>query len=212
MHSRKILFGFFIAGVAFIGLLYSIRDRHEPPQSEVASLRAEVASLKMAIRGQERASQWPDDSRGATAAARQQIRRPTDEAAPQVPAQPDESAGRPDHAVRMTYEQSQTMVLDAYAEETADSTWSAKATDKLNAVVRGNLPSGSRLSALECRTTMCQVKVIHATPQSHMSFLMDGFKDWPGSVFVAGEQQDRGDLVVTLIAAREGTEPPLGPR
>jgi hypothetical protein len=79
-------------------------------------------------------------------------------------------------------------------------------------VVRGHLPGGSQLVSLECRTTMCQMTVTHASPQTHAAFLMDGLRDWPGSVFVAGEQQDAGRLAVTLIAAREGTEPPIGPR
>jgi hypothetical protein len=39
---------------------------------------------------------------------------------------------------------------------------------------------------------------------------MHGFAKWPGSVMLAGESRDGEGIAVTLIASREGTQPPIG--
>lgn len=206
MRSRKTLFGLCVVGAAAIGLLILIRDHEQQPQQEIASLRAELAALRATLQQQPP----PRPGAGTAPLPRPQVRGSSEDAPSGSRAAPDDpSAASPPH---LTYEQSQALVLDAYAAESADSTWSAKATDKLSALLRSHLPAGSQLTSLECRSTMCQVKVTHRNAQAHDAFLMEGFRDWPGSIFVAGQSQDHDALAVTLIAAREGTEPPLGPR
>ena len=217
MRSRATLFGFLVAGTAAVALLILIRSDPPQLQQEIAGLKAELAALRTAVQEQAEASRRAEGSRmtpelAASLAARQPSRGPPEEAAPGSSTRPEDQASRQDEPPQMTDEQAQAMVLDAYAEETMDSTWSVKATDKLSAVVRDHLPSGSQLTSLECRTTMCQVKVVHKTPEAHSSFVMDGFMGWPGSVFVAGEEQHREELAVTLIAVREDMELPLGSR
>jgi hypothetical protein len=115
-------------------------------------------------------------------------------------------------APAVTYEESQRRVLKAFAGEAVDGSWSEQAGRELEAIARGHLPDGSRLDSIECRATMCRVEVAHRHSDSHLSFLMDGFRGWRGSIFVAGEKQERGERVVTYIAARRGTEPPIAPR
>ncbi len=213
MRSRTILFGLIVTGAAAVALLILIGNDRQQPQQEIAGLKVELAALRTALQQQAGASRRVEGSgvapeMAAHPAARPQSRLP-DQADPGSPARPEERARRQDDPPQMTHEQAQALVLDAYAEEAVDSTWSAKATGTLSAVVRDHLPGGSQLTSLECRATMCQVKLVHTDPRAHSSFLMDGFMGWPGSVFVAGQAQDRGKLAVTLIALREGAELPL---
>jgi hypothetical protein len=87
--------------------------------------------------------------------------------------------------------------------------WSQEASRQLTATILEHLPGGSRLKSLDCRSTMCRVEIAHRDQAAHGPFLRQGFTRWPGSIFVAGEQEDAGELIVTLLAAREGTELPL---
>ena len=109
----------------------------------------------------------------------------------------------------VTLEQSQGHVLSAFADERVDPAWSHEASRSLERLVRGHLPSGSRVQSIECRTTMCEVEVFHANASAHGPFIVDGFSGWPGSVFVAAEKEERGSLSVKFIAFREGAEPPF---
>ncbi len=213
MRWSKVLFGFFLIGGAALGLLILIRE--EPSQQEISALQDEIASLRGAMQEQAGALRRVARHRVAgsvPAPAHEPSLPPVGEGSPGTSPEADERARGQSDAPRLTYEQSQARVLEAYSDEAVDAAWSARATDKLGAAVRNRLAGGSRLTSLECRTTMCQLKIVHADPRAHGQFLMDGFTDWPGSVFVAGEEEDRGGLAVTLIAAREGTEPPIAPR
>lgn len=111
-------------------------------------------------------------------------------------------------AVPVRLEQGQSNVLAAYDAESTDPKWSGTAYQKVDASARQKLPSGSRVRSLECRSTMCKLVAWHTTSDAAQSFLMDGFHDWPGARFVAGEVSEAGGVLVTLIAAREGTELP----
>jgi hypothetical protein len=216
MRWSKVLFGFFVIGGAALGLLILMReDQPQQPQQEISALKAELASLRGAMQEQAGALRRVAHHRVAAsvlAPSHEPSLPPVAEGSPGTSAEAEERARGQRDASRLTYEQSRVRVLEAYSDEAVDSVWSARVTDKLGAAVRNRLPGGSRLTSLECRTTMCQLKIVHTDPRAHGQFLMDGFMDWPGSVFVAGEEQDRGGLAVTLIAAREGTEPPIAPR
>lgn len=112
----------------------------------------------------------------------------------------------------VVYDDSRESVLVTYDDETSDPDWSATAASELDDLLRRNLPGGSRLDALECRSTMCRIDLSHPDAEAHSRFVMEGLRDWPGSIFVADEIQKDGEYIVTLYAAREGTELPLGPR
>jgi hypothetical protein len=130
-------------------------------------------------------------------------------AAPEV--ESDEPA-TPAREAPITREQSQARVLAAFATEAVDSSCGPDATRKLDGIVRAHLPAGSRLGTVECHATMCAVQVTHPDANVLGEWLRKGFSGWPGSVFVTSEQDERGELAVTVIAAREGTEPPIAPR
>lgn len=112
----------------------------------------------------------------------------------------------------VSLEQSQKNVLGAFAQEAADADWSSDASHQLESILRGRLPKGSRLGSIDCRATMCQVEIAHADERAAQAFLLDGFGDWPGSRFVAAQRQEAGEQVVTIIASRQGHEPPIAAR
>ncbi|NOK39679.1 hypothetical protein D7W79_40845 [Corallococcus exercitus] len=108
-----------------------------------------------------------------------------------------------------SFEQSRTRVFNAFAAEPVDGDWSARASRTLDDAFRAHLPATSRVKSLECRATLCRVELVHRAQTDHGAFLMNGLRTWPGSVFIANEAQEGDDYVVTLLASKEGTRPPL---
>ncbi|QAT82764.1 dihydrolipoamide acetyltransferase [Corallococcus coralloides] len=108
-----------------------------------------------------------------------------------------------------SFEQSRTRVFNAFAAEPVDGDWSASASRTLDDAFRAHLPGTSRVKSLECRATLCRVELVHRAQADHGAFLMNGLRTWPGSVFIANEAQEGNDYVVTLLASKEGTNPPL---
>ena len=115
-------------------------------------------------------------------------------------------------APSLTFEESEQRVRSAFAAEAVDASWGPNAERTLERIVRSHLPPGSRLDRLACRSTMCEVQLTHADPKAQADFQLTGFQGWPGALFVTEEKQEGGGAVVTIIAAREGTEPPMAPR
>jgi hypothetical protein len=105
-------------------------------------------------------------------------------------------------------EEAQANVLTAYAKEASDPAWSREASQTLDASVRRALPPGSRLRSVDCRATLCLVEVEHPDPRVAASWLLPGFRDWTGAVFLAGEREEQGTIVQTLVPIRQGTTPP----
>ncbi|NOK23699.1 hypothetical protein [Corallococcus carmarthensis] len=108
-----------------------------------------------------------------------------------------------------SFEQSRTRVFNAFAAEPVDGDWSARASKTLDEAFRAHLPTTSRVKSMECRATLCRVELVHRAQTDHGAFLMNGLRTWPGSVFIANEAQEGNDYVVTLLASKEGTNPPL---
>ncbi|NOJ96519.1 hypothetical protein HMI51_26715 [Corallococcus coralloides] len=108
-----------------------------------------------------------------------------------------------------SFEQSRTRVFNAFAAEPVDGDWSARASRTLDDAFRAHLPATSRVKSLECRATLCRVELVHRAQADHGALLMNGLRTWPGSVFIANEAQEGDDYVVTLLASKEGTNPPL---
>lgn len=219
MRSKTLKLVLAVMGLAVIGLLLRQERQQQQSRQEVERLQTELSAMKASgqrqadardrIAGDNRALLAAVSSLQKTVDRRRQANPPTEEPGGLDPDAEPRDAPRPPP---ITYEQSQAAVLAAYAKEAPDATWSRDAERKLDAVVRPHLPSGSRLSALECRNTMCRVEVVHSDPSAEATFLMEAFRGWPGSRFVAGEKEDHGALLITIIAAREGTEPPIAPR
>jgi|HubBroStandDraft_1064217.scaffolds.fasta_scaffold117426_3 hypothetical protein len=102
----------------------------------------------------------------------------------------------------------QNNVLAAYAKESIDTSWSRTAERKLQQSITRGLPDGSRLLSMECRSTMCLLQLQHPDSKAAHTLLHQGFKDWGGAVFVAGDVEEDGLDQQTLIAIREDTVPP----
>ena len=207
---------------AIVGVLFAFVNHQRDSAQELEELRAQVRSAApgdstdLAARraAAETAMRLWAANAGAQPAARAQ-----------APAQPQPSASpegaeadatgdevppppplRPPPA---SLEQSRTRVLTAFAEEPVDSDWSGKASHTLDEAFRKHLPASSRVKSLDCRATLCRVELVHRAATDHGAFLMNGLRAWPGSVFVASEAQEGADYVVTLLASKEGTRPPL---
>ncbi|WP_164013879.1 hypothetical protein [Pyxidicoccus trucidator] len=218
MRSKTWLPSLIVACMALIVSLYQSR-RHEASRAELENLREEVRRLDELVRNQPKVPPREDGRAVAEAVAylEQQaaLREARMQALAGAGASSDAGARQQDTQApppQPTYAQAQANVLSAYELELPDDAWSGNAERRLGELVRGRLPGGSRLNVLECRATMCQVEVSHADQKAHGPFLMDGFMGWPGSLFVASERQEHGELVVTIIASREGTDPPTGMR
>jgi hypothetical protein len=225
MRDKLLVLTVSIAGVVVLWSLFELRSHQQQSQQELESLRATIETLQTQMRKPPAPSRPAEDEGQrnseaitslARAAAQEEARRMMQQQPQQQPLEPgEEPSEQPPQAKRpppVSYEQSQALVLAAYSGEAEDAEWSRDASRKLNTLLHSRLPGGSRVNTLECRSTMCQVEIAHTSPEAHGEFLMNGFRGWRGSVFVAEEKQEHGELVVTLFASREGMELPLGPR
>ncbi len=201
--------------VAALGWAFThIREGQMHSQREIDRLNAVLAQVQTELQ------QRPGSSTAAGQADRLAIGRAAQVARTEAREEAlatlaEQDPGDEAHAQKpppITFEESQQRVLSAFAAEAVDSSWGPEAARKLEGIVRSHLPAGSRLGGVECRSSMCEVSVTHADAKAQSDFLMGGFHGWPGSLFVTGEKQEHGQIAVTIIAAREGTEPPIAPR
>lgn len=199
------------ASVAALGWAYThIRDDQARSRGEIERLNAALAQLQQRPGGPAAAIVG---ERGAIDRAAQVARAEARDQALATLAERDPGGeAQAPRAPAITFEESQERVRSAFAAEAVDASWGPDAERTLERIVRSHLPSGSRLDRLACRASMCEVQLTHTDPRTQADFLRTGFQGWPGSLFVAAEQQGRGEVAVTIIAAREGTEPPIAPR
>ncbi|WP_223642584.1 hypothetical protein [Corallococcus sp. EGB] len=206
---------------AIAGVLFALVSHQQSSEQELEDLRAQVrksaastdanqaerrAAAETAMRLWAMQAAQPSSSRAqAPAAAKAPGAAEADgaEAPDEVPPPPPMRPPPP------SFEQSRARVMTAFSEEPVDSDWSGRATQTLNETLRQHLPSSSHVKALDCRSTLCRVELVHRSAADSAPFLMEGLRAWPGSIFVASEVQEGTDYVVTLIAAKEGTRPPL---
>jgi hypothetical protein len=127
---------------------------------------------------------------------------------------PQPVAAKPAEPPSMTVEQMRQGVLAAYGKENRDFAWGPEAEKKLDTALRTALPKGSKLLSMECRSTMCRLEISHSDgaiahtggPDGWMSSLTH---EWGGAMFVAGEREEGGGIVQTLIPLQAGTFPAL---
>ncbi|MBN8229026.1 hypothetical protein JYK02_16060 [Corallococcus macrosporus] len=204
---------------AIAGVLFALVSHQQSSEQELEDLRAQVrksAASTDANLAERRAAAQTAMRMWATQAAQPSAPRAQPQA--QSPGATEEDGAEAPDAVPPppplrppppSFEQSHSRVMTAFAEEPVDNDWSGRATQTLNETLRQHLPSSSRVKALDCRATLCRVELVHRSAADSAPFLMNGLRAWPGSVFVASEAQEGTDYVVTLIAAKEGTRPPL---
>jgi hypothetical protein len=205
-----------IAGsVAVLGWGYShIRDDQARSRREIDRLNTALAQVQRHGGAAAAGAEGERYAIGRAAEVAREAARETarEEAGAALAEQAGADGARARGAPRVTFEESQERVRSAFAAESIDASWGPDAERTLERIVRSHLPSGSRLDKLACRSSMCEVQLTLGDPGAQGTFLRTGFQGWPGSLFVAGEKQDGGAATVTIIAAREGTEPPMAPR
>lgn len=199
------------AAAATIAVLWSVLDSRSHEQAlhhDVQRFQAEIDELKGEFRHRTNPVLIGNASPDVESLARQEARA---EAQRVIDSQTVSDDARSPEPPPVSFEQSQAAVFEAFGQEDIDPQWKVEATRKLDAAVRDRLPTGSRLGSIECHTTMCRVEVFHHDPHGAQAFVMDAFRDWRGSLFVAKDRQEGGEHVVTIIASREGHELPLAP-
>jgi hypothetical protein len=208
MNMKRIV----LAAIPIVAAVWVLASNERRNRDQIEQLRAKVESLSA---GRQAERERFNDAMGAL--ARGAATRPIVASAAAATSAVDatgaakgEAAGAAVKAPPITFEESQQHVLAAYAEEAVDAKWSAEAVRTLEAAVRSHMPARSRLKSIECRATMCRLEVVHGRVEDENPFIMDGFAKWPGSIMLAGESRDGEGIAVTLIASREGTQPPIG--
>lgn len=211
MRSRLVIIA--AGAIAVIGM-WSVLDGRadqQASQRQLRQLQANLEQMRAELRRRPDAALGPDATtvRDVASLARREAR---DEAQRTIEEQPATEETKPSRPPPVSFEQSQAAVFEAFGRENEDPQWSAEAARKLSAAVGEHLSKGGRLGSIECHRTMCQIEVFHADPAASQMFVMEAFRSWPGSLFVAKDRQDHGEHVVTVIASREGHELPLAPR
>jgi len=207
LRSRVVIVG---ASVGVLGWAYAhIREDQSRARREIDRLNAALAQ------GQRPGAPIAigDSERHAIHRAAQVARAEARDQALATLAERDLGDGaQAERAPSITFEESQQRVRSAFAAEAVDAHWAPSAERTLERIVRSSLPSGSRLNSLACHASMCEVQMTHADLKAQVDFLRTGLRGWPGSLFVTEEKQEHDKVAVTIIAAREGTEPPIAPR
>jgi hypothetical protein len=205
--------------IAFIGVSIAVlgwafthwRDDQLRSQHEIDQLKTQLAQVQRQLQ-QQQPGLPPIDGDAERRIARVARTEARDQAlATLAEHQPGDEAQGP-KAPPITFEESRRRVLSAFAAEAVDASWGPDAEHKLERMVRSHLPASSRLNSVACRSSMCELQLTHADAKTHADFVRSGFHEWPGSLFVSEEPKEHGEVAVTIIAAREGTEPPIAPR
>lgn len=202
MHRKTVILAGSVVGASFLWSVLDSRSTQRASDRHVAELQAQLDKLGTALRR-------PPPTGAVASLAQSQARA---EVQSSLDERTETEAALASRSPPITLEQSKASALEAFGQESADPQWSAVATHKLEATLRAHLPKGSRLSTIECHTTMCQVQVLHTDPVAARDFLLQGFGDWPGSLLVTEDRQEPNGQAVTILASREGHEPPLAPR
>ncbi|MCH9697566.1 MAG: hypothetical protein K0U68_05635 [Gammaproteobacteria bacterium] len=103
------------------------------------------------------------------------------------------------------------IIKNAFQAEQTDTQWSMEITDSITSFFNSTNASGSVLSQVNCRTTLCIVEVEYentsAMDEFDLDFQLHMASQLPQSNY-ATEQNDDGSLTVTMYMAREGYEFP----
>lgn len=104
----------------------------------------------------------------------------------------------------------------AFTSEDSDGRWAPRARQIAEERVREDLPVGSTLRSVDCRTSMCRIETSHEDPQKFQEFVDKSFGGpatgiWNGGAFstVVHRGSGPGDpFVVVTFLAREGSNLP----
>lgn len=97
----------------------------------------------------------------------------------------------------------------AFAKEAVDSRWSIEAAQKVGRTLNADLPPGSTIGEVHCRSTMCSFEMRHTTQAGMQTFVQNklGHKDTGlggGAITIALTKVDDTDTRGMVYLAREG--------
>ncbi len=98
---------------------------------------------------------------------------------------------------------------NAYVQEHADPAWAEATADQIVESWTAQLPAGSSIADIECRTTLCRVEVRHEGEAGHAAILdavVGGTFFWSGAGSFELEQDPGGPPRSVAYLAREGVD------
>jgi hypothetical protein len=106
----------------------------------------------------------------------------------------------------------QAFVETAFESQRIDTPRAQATGAVLGGMIRQYLPAGSIVRALECRTSLCKVILIHPSDREDLELMTSTKGLWPGGYFVAQRRALAvGSVEVTIFAPGKGSSLPLPP-
>jgi hypothetical protein len=103
-------------------------------------------------------------------------------------------------------------LMDDYFEDDArDPTWAKQTSREIRQQLLERLPERSRVSSLECRTSLCRLVTVHEARADGQRFWEEGFAGahaWPGGYTVGPIAQENAGFTLVTYLMREGHEAP----
>jgi hypothetical protein len=101
----------------------------------------------------------------------------------------------------------------AFATENVDSEWAVRARRIAEERLKADLPTGSSVRSIDCRTSMCRIESSHADRGSYAQFARQSFQDPATSIWNCGsfstivndDSQPGSAVMVVSYVSRDGT-------
>lgn len=169
--------------------------------SEVAALHAEIDSLREEVAGSRRIA-------NVAALAALRTGAPAASAAPVASVPPPEPMRGPTSA------EIRKVANDAFVQETKDVAWASHSEPIVKQDVLRNLPEGSEVGTLECRTSMCRVELVQpgASYQAYARSLVTSTRSWDGPIIVSAKDWGEGERTSVVAYFIKSGEDPIGER
>jgi hypothetical protein len=102
-------------------------------------------------------------------------------------------------------------VESVHTDEPVDRSWAADAAHKLDAGLQRYIKAGARLMSVDCRTSLCKVRVSHRDENDQTTFVENAFMSsdyWPGARMAWRQEQADGSVTSELFFAKDGAPMP----
>ena len=113
----------------------------------------------------------------------------------------------------VTNEERRVYAASVFDSETINSSWALPAQRRLQDAIPKILGTGGELENIECRSSLCRVKVQHDGRSGQQQFLRRLVQSatWPGAGTAVRDNKPGGPSRLILYLAREGVSPPEPP-
>jgi hypothetical protein len=177
-------------------------------EQELAELRAELESLKR----NGAASELSRALRAGTA-ARATVPSPSAEAAPGERLEPAVEAESAEQAPQITEEEIAVQLDNHFDTEQRDPAWADQATQDATRAITEGLPSGSTVTKVECRKSLCRVDTQHDDVDAFRAFADASFlsrerKIWNGGFSTMVRAESESGVSAVSYIAKEGESVP----